>query len=60
MQAAVVLSESGSEDEIRVFCEEHMAGFKVPDRVYLVDSFPRTATGKIQRRHVAAEFAETE
>ena len=60
VQAAVVLSESGSEDDIRAFCGEHMTDFKVPDRVYLVDSFPRTATGKIQRRHVAAEFAETE
>ena len=60
VQAAVVLSESGSEDDIKAFCGEHMADFKVPDRVYLVDSFPRTATGKIQRRHVAAEFAETE
>ena len=59
-RAAVVLAESGSEDAIRAFCGEHMADFKVPDRVYLVDSFPRTATGKIQRRHVASEFAETE
>ena len=60
VQAAVVLAESGSEDAIRAFCGEHLADFKVPDRVYLVDSFPRTATGKIQRRHVASEFAETD
>ncbi len=60
VQAAVVLSESGSEDDIRSFCGERLADFKVPDRVYLVESLPRTATGKIQRRHVAAEFAGTE
>ena len=60
VQAAVVLSESGSEEDIRAFCGDHLADFKIPDRVYLVDSFPRTATGKIQRRHVAAEFVETE
>ncbi len=59
VQAAVVLSSEGSEAEIRSFCGGHLAEFKVPDRVYLVDSLPRTATGKIQRRHVAAEFAET-
>ena len=60
VQAAVVLSRSASENEIVEFCSNHLADFKVPDRVYLVESLPRTATGKIQRRHVAAQFAETE
>ena len=59
VQAAVVLSDTTSEDDIRSFCGGHLADFKVPDRVYLVESLPRTATGKIQRRHVAAQFAET-
>ncbi len=57
VQAAVVLSGSVSEDAIRSFCGGHLADFKVPDRVYLVESLPRTATGKIQRRNVAAQFA---
>ncbi|MCY4654720.1 MAG: acyl--CoA ligase [Dehalococcoidia bacterium] len=57
VQAAVVLSDSVSEGEIRSFCGGHLADFKVPDRIYLVESLPRTATGKIQRRNVAAEFA---
>ena len=57
VQAAVVLSNSVSEDDIRSFCGGHLADFKVPDRVYLVESLPRTATGKIQRRNVAAQFA---
>ena len=57
VQAAVVLSDSVSEGDIRSFCGGHLADFKVPDRVYLVESLPRTATGKIQRRNVAAEFA---
>ena len=60
VQAAVVLSDTATEDDIRLFCGNHLADFKVPDRVYLVESLPRTATGKIQRRHVAAEFAETD
>jgi acyl-CoA synthetase (AMP-forming)/AMP-acid ligase II len=58
VQAAVVISSGTSESEIRSFCSQHLADFKIPDRVYIVEELPRTATGKIQRRHVAAKFAE--
>ena len=60
VQAAVVLTGSASEDDILKYCGDHLADFKVPDKVYLVESLPRTATGKIQRRNVAAQFAGTE
>ena len=58
VQAAVVVSGDTDEDAIRAYCGEHLAGFKVPDRVYIIDTMPRTATGKIQRRHIAAMFNE--
>lgn len=58
VQAAVVVSADTDEDAIRAYCGEHLAGFKVPDRVYIIDTMPRTATGKIQRRHIAAMFSE--
>ena len=58
VQAAVVVSADTDEDAIRAYCGEHLAGFKVPDRVYIIDTMPRTATGKIQRRHIAAMFNE--
>ena len=58
VQAAVVLSGESSESELRAFCSEQLADFKVPDRIYIVQELPRTATGKIQRRHVSAKFAE--
>ena len=58
VQAAVVVSGDTDEDAIRSYCGEHLAGFKVPDRVYIIDTMPRTATGKIQRRHIAAMFNE--
>ncbi len=57
VQAAVVLSGDADEAAIQAFCRERMADFKVPDRIYIADSLPRTATGKIQRRHVSAAFA---
>ena len=57
VHAAVVLKGEVTEDEIKTFCAERLASFKVPDAVYITDKLPRTATGKIQRRHVAAKFA---
>ena len=60
VQAAVVVSADTDEDAIRAYCGEHLAGFKVPDRVYIIDTMPRTATGKIQRRHIAGMFANSE
>ena len=58
VQAAVVLMDDTDEDTIRAYCGESLAAFKVPDRVHIIDTMPRTATGKIQRRHIAAMFAE--
>ncbi len=49
---AFVVLRSGAtatEDEIKQFAREHMAGFKVPQWVSLVDELPKTATGKIQK-----------
>jgi len=57
VHAAVVLNDKCDEHTIRVFCGERLAEFKVPDRVHLTDNLPRTATGKVQRRHVAAKFS---
>jgi acyl-CoA synthetase (AMP-forming)/AMP-acid ligase II len=55
--AAVVLSSPADEQELLAYCREHLAGFKVPTTIYLVEAIPRTATGKVQRRFVAEAFA---
>ena len=57
VQAVVVLSGDADEAAIQSFCRERMADFKVPERIYITDTLPRTATGKIQRRNVSATFA---
>ena len=47
-----------SEEEIREFCKGQIAHFKIPRYVKLVDSFPMTVTGKVQKfkmREVAIE-----
>jgi acyl-CoA synthetase (AMP-forming)/AMP-acid ligase II len=52
--AAVVLKEPVAEKDLIAFARERLADFKVPRKLYIVDKIPTTATGKIQRRTVAA------
>jgi acyl-CoA synthetase (AMP-forming)/AMP-acid ligase II len=55
--AAVVLRKPATEAELLAYCCEHLAEFKRPKKLFLVESIPRTATGKVQRLNVAAELA---
>jgi acyl-CoA synthetase (AMP-forming)/AMP-acid ligase II len=56
VQAAVVLKGEATPAEIQAFCLKRLADFKVPKVIHITQAVPRTATGKIQRRHVAAHF----
>ena len=38
-----------TEDEVRQFCRDKIAHFKIPHHVRFVDSFPTTVTGKVQK-----------
>jgi fatty-acyl-CoA synthase len=40
---------SASEEEIRAFCRDQIAHYKVPRYIKFVDEFPMTVTGKIQK-----------
>ena len=60
VQAAVVLNGDCEQQDIQDFCRERLADFKVPDIIYFADELPRTATGKIQRRHVSAAFVNSD
>eukprot|EP00898_Chlorokybus_atmophyticus_P007872 jgi/Chlat1/8086/Chrsp75S07584 len=57
VNAGVVLrpGESATEADLREYARKSLASFKVPSKIYISDTIPRTATGKIQRR-IAAEF----
>lgn len=52
--AAVVLKSDATEKELIAHCRSSLSDFKCPTKVFIMDSIPRTATGKIQRRNVAA------
>jgi acyl-CoA synthetase (AMP-forming)/AMP-acid ligase II len=57
VHAAVVLRAEATQAQLQAFCLERLADFKVPKRIHVAQQLPRTATGKIQRRHVAAHFS---
>jgi acyl-CoA synthetase (AMP-forming)/AMP-acid ligase II len=58
--AAVVLHErhGATETALIKHCREFLAEYKCPKKIYLVDSIPTTATGKIRRRAVAAALTD--
>ena len=58
---AVVVPRKGEHiepDEIITLCREHLAPFKVPKKVILVDALPKTPTGKILKRDMRKRYAE--
>jgi len=57
--AAVVLKSDVTEKELIAHCRSSLSDFKCPKKIYIMDAIPRTATGKIQRRNVAAALTES-
>jgi acyl-CoA synthetase (AMP-forming)/AMP-acid ligase II len=54
--AAVELRAPATERELIAFCHGHLADFKCPKKIHIVERIPRTATGKIQRKTVAQKL----
>ena len=55
--AAFVVLRDGqtvTDDELRGFCAERLADYKVPRRVTLVAELPRNATGKVLKQQLLA------
>jgi fatty-acyl-CoA synthase len=40
---------AGTQDDVREYCRGRIAYFKVPEFIRIVDSFPMTANGKVQK-----------
>lgn len=61
VRAAVVLKNRAShfeeEEKLKHHCAKHLARFKIPSKIFIVESIPKTATGKVQRRLVANHFS---
>jgi len=60
VKAWVVLKngETATVDEIRAFCKERIAPFKVPTQVEFRDELPKTTIGKILRRELQRQEKE--
>jgi oxalate---CoA ligase len=56
--AAVSLQGESTERELIEHCRARLIDFKVPKVVYIVDTIPRTPTGKVQRRRVATTLLD--
>lgn len=58
VNAAVVLKpgEKVTESDILAVAKQNLGDFKLPKKLFITDSLPKTATGKIQRRFVAEHF----
>ena len=58
---AVVVTTPGASldgDELIAALRDHLAGFKAPKAVIIVDELPKTSTGKIQKNVVRQQFAD--
>jgi acyl-CoA synthetase (AMP-forming)/AMP-acid ligase II len=54
--AAVSLSEAVDEAALIAHCRTRLTAVKVPSVIHILDEVPRTPTGKLQRRRVAASI----
>lgn len=50
--------ETVTEDEIKAFCKEKLAAFKVPTHVEFRNELPKTTVGKILRRELVRQHKE--
>jgi acyl-CoA synthetase (AMP-forming)/AMP-acid ligase II len=59
VQAAVILRPGmeATEGELRDYCRTKLSAFEVPERIYIMADFPRTAKGSTDRNALAAQFA---
>ncbi|GAM28696.1 hypothetical protein SAMD00019534_118720 [Acytostelium subglobosum LB1] len=45
-----------TEQEVMEFLQKKIVSFKIPKKIFVTDSFPKTTTGKIQRRFISEHF----
>ncbi|MCQ4323242.1 class I adenylate-forming enzyme family protein, partial [Stutzerimonas stutzeri] len=59
---ALVVPKEGEEptlEEIQTYCSEHLARFKVPKHLTVLEELPRTATGKVLKRALRRQYGRS-
>lgn len=56
VHAVVTLRTTADEADLQRFAREHLAKFKVPARIHIVEEIPKGSTGKVQRIRLAAQL----
>ncbi|MDX1701893.1 MAG: fatty acid--CoA ligase, partial [Melioribacteraceae bacterium] len=57
--AAIVVAKQNEElnnDDILLYCREHLAGYKIPKKFFYADTLPRNASGKILKYQLREIF----
>ncbi|MFM2111874.1 MAG: Long-chain-fatty-acid--CoA ligase [Pseudomonadota bacterium] len=60
--SAVIVVKAGqtlTTDEVVAHCNTHMAGFKVPKRVFFTESLPKNPSGKLLKRELRQQYAQS-
>jgi malonyl-CoA/methylmalonyl-CoA synthetase len=55
---AVIVADGAAPDAAKVIarCRDHLANFKVPKRIEMLDALPRNAMGKVQKNKLRDQF----
>jgi long-chain acyl-CoA synthetase len=54
---AVIVAEPGrSGGDVMAFCREHLADYKRPKQIQMVDEIPRNAYGKVLKRELREAY----
>jgi acyl-CoA synthetase (AMP-forming)/AMP-acid ligase II len=57
--AFVELAEDGSTEDLKTYLREHLAAYKIPSSIIVLDQMPASATGKILKNHLREIAAGT-
>ena len=49
--------EVATEEEIKRFCRQHLANYKVPRQIIFLDSLPKTAVGEIRKEDLKGSLS---
>jgi acyl-CoA synthetase (AMP-forming)/AMP-acid ligase II len=59
---AVVVPKAGFEvslEDVKAFCQDKIAGYKIPKAIHVVDGIPKNDTGKVLKRALQESFSKT-